>query len=125
MSDDVHATRRRPEQPDAPLDLQAAATELLEQARGLSAGRSARTLTPGGGAPMKQTLLALTKGQRLQDHVAPGPTTLYAIVGQAVLHHGAEQVPLAAGHWAPCPTDPHSVEAETDTVLMLTVAADA
>ena len=122
--DTVHATRRRPSPPEAPLDLHAAATALLDEAHGLAAGRSARTLTPGGGAALKQTLLALTAGQRLQDHVAPGPTTLTGIVGTAVLRHEDRDLTLAAGQWASCPTDPHSLEAETDTVLLITVVTD-
>ena len=119
--DATHAARRRPAPPDAPLDLEAAAEDLLAEAHGLASGRSARTLTPGNGVALKQTLLALTAGQRLQDHVAPGPTTLVGVVGDAVLRHDAGDVPLVAGHWAPCPTEPHSVVAETDTVLLITV----
>jgi quercetin dioxygenase-like cupin family protein len=119
--DAVHATRRRSAPADAPLDLQAAAAQLLDEARALSSGRLAQTLTPGAGAALKQTLLALTAGQQLQEHVAPGPTTLTGLVGRAVLHHGDSEVPLAAGQWAPCPTGPHTLEAETDTVLLITV----
>lgn len=120
----THAPRRRPAPAQAPLDLHAAATDLLAEARGLASGRSARTLTPGGGVALKQTLLALTAGQRLQDHVAPGPTTLTGIIGDAVLRDAAGDVPLVAGHWAPCPAEPHSVVAETDTVLLITVVTD-
>lgn len=121
----THAPRRRPAPAETPLDLQAAAAELLAEARGLTAGRSARTLTPGDGVALKQTLLALTAGQRLQDHVAPGPTTLLGVIGDAVLRHDAGDVPLVAGHWAPCPVEPHSVVAETDTVLLITVATES
>jgi quercetin dioxygenase-like cupin family protein len=123
--DDVHATRRRPAPADAPLDLQAAAAQLLGEARALTSGRLARTLTPGAGAALKQTLLALTAGQQLQEHVAPGPTTLTGIVGHAVLRHGDSEVPLTAGGWTPCPTGPHTLEAETDTVLLITVVPAA
>lgn len=119
--DDVHATRRRPAPADAPLDLQDAATQLLGEARALTSGRLARTLTPGAGVALKQTLLALTAGQQLQEHVAPGPTTLTGVVGHAVLRHEDSEVPLAAGQWAPCPTGPHTLEAESDTVLLITV----
>ena len=117
----VHAIRRQPAPADAPLDLQATAEELLREAHSLASGRSARTLTPGGGAALKQTLLALTAGQQLQEHVAPGPTTLLGVVGESVLRYEGNAVTLAAGQWAPCPTGPHSLEAETDTVLLITV----
>ena len=121
---DAHAPRRHPARAEAPLDLEAAATELLQQAAGLASGRSARTLTPGDGPALTQTLLALTAGQRLQDHVAPGPTTLMGIVGRSVLRHDAGEITLSAGQWAPCPTEQHSLEAETDTVLLMTVAPE-
>jgi quercetin dioxygenase-like cupin family protein len=123
MDTRIHADRRAPEEVSGALDLHAAADGLLDEARQLRAGRSARTLTPGPGAPLKQTLLALTAGQRLQDHVAPGPTTLLGIRGTAVLsgdEHAA--VTLNDGVWASCPTGPHALEAISDAVVLITVA---
>jgi hypothetical protein len=38
----------------------------------LAAGRAALTLTPGVGAALKQTLLALRGGVHLAEHHAPG-----------------------------------------------------
>jgi hypothetical protein len=75
-------SRRPPAPPEGPLDLQAAAQELLAEATSLRSGRAGRTLTTGAGAPVKQTLLALAAGQQLQDHVAPGPTTLIGVHGK-------------------------------------------
>lgn len=118
---DVHAPRRTPAGPDRPLDLREAADELLDEAHGLASGRSARTLTPGAGAVLKQSLLALTAGQRLQDHVAPGPTTLYLVTGTAVLTDEQHAVELVEGAWTPCPVGSHAVEAVTDTVVLITV----
>lgn len=122
---DVHAPRREPTEATGPLDLQAAADELLAEAGRLNAGRSARTLTPGPGAPLKQTLLALMAGQHLQDHLAPGPTTLLGIRGEAVLTHAEVAVTLTEGVWAACPAGPHALEAVTDTVVLLTVTPSA
>lgn len=120
-SNEVHAPRREPTEAEGPLDLHAAADELLAEAGQLSSGRSARTLTPGPGAPLKQTLLALRSGQHLQEHLAPGPTTLLGIRGEAVLTYDEAAVTLTAGVWAACPVGPHSLEAVTDTVVLLTV----
>lgn len=122
---EVHAPRREPAEAEGPLDLQAAADELLAEAGQLNAGRSARTLTPGPGVPLKQTLLALKAGQHLQDHLAPGPTTLLGVRGTTVLTHDEAAVTLAEGVWAPCPVGPHSLEAITDAVVLLTVTASA
>lgn len=106
----IHAPRRHPAAPSAPLDLRQAASELLEQAHGLAAQRSARTLTPGAGAALKQSLLALVGGQRLDDHPAPGPTTLLAISGTILVHHDGETVELPEGSWEICPGGPHALE---------------
>jgi uncharacterized protein (DUF2249 family)/quercetin dioxygenase-like cupin family protein len=118
---EVHAPRRVPAEADGPLDLHAAAEEVLAEASQLRSGRSARTLTPGPGAPLKQTLLALTAGQRLQDHLAPGPTTLLGLRGTALLTHDDAAVTLTDGVWTSCPSGPHSLEAVTDAVVLITV----
>lgn len=118
----AHAPRRSPSAVDEPLDLREAGAELLEAARGLDAGRSARTLTPGTGQPVKQVLLALLAGRRMDDHVAPGPTTLHGITGRVLVHHDGATISLEAGKFVPCPTTRHSVEALDDAVFLLTVA---
>lgn len=123
-STQIHAPRRTPAESNQPLDLEAVAGELLEEAAALAAGRSARTLTPGAGAALKQTLLALTAGQRLQDHVAPGPTTLLGVTGTAVLSDDEQRVTLTEGVWIPCPTGPHSLEAVSDAVVLITVVPE-
>lgn len=122
MSTQVHAPRRVPSEAEGPLDLRVAADELLAEAAGLHAGRSARTLTPGSGAPLKQTLLALRAGERLQDHRAPGPTTLLGVRGTAVLHFDGRSVSLSEHVWTPCPAGPHALEAISDAVVLITVA---
>jgi quercetin dioxygenase-like cupin family protein len=118
----VHAERRNPESPEGPAVLHVLARELLAEAGGLASRRSARTLTPGAGASLKQTLVALKAGARLQDHVAPGPTTLLGIAGTVVLSDDDGRVELAEGGWAPCPRGAHSLEAATDAVVLITVA---
>jgi quercetin dioxygenase-like cupin family protein len=125
MGDEIHAERRDPEQPPGAFDLVEAARELLEQARALAAGRAARTLTPGAGVPLKQSLLAITAGQGLDEHQAPGPATLHVLVGDVVLRTGATELQLRASHWAAIPPDVHDLRAETDAVVLLTVAIAA
>jgi quercetin dioxygenase-like cupin family protein len=122
---EIHAPRRHPAEPDGPLDLQFAASELLDQARSVAAGRAARTLTPGAGATLKQSLLAIRAGGQLHDHVAPDATTLLGIRGTAILSHGQERTTLVDGIWATCPAGPHTLEAVSDTVVLLTVATGA
>lgn len=119
----AHAPRRTPADADQPADLQALAGELLTEAAALSSRRSARTLTPGAGAPLKQSLLALKAGEQLQEHVAPGPTTLLGISGTVVLSDDRSALTLTDGVWATCPQGPHCLEAVSDAVVLITVVA--
>lgn len=125
MSDQIHAERREPQEPGAPFDLSGAADELLDQARNLSAGRAARTLTPGAGGLLKQTLVALTAGTELDEHTTPGPTTIQVLRGTATLRLGGDEVDLDADTWAPIAEEVHDLRAATDTVVLLTVAVRA
>lgn len=124
MSEPAGDARRTPLTPEGAFDLQAASDELLEEARAHDAGRAARTLTPGEGAPLKQTMLALLEGQELSDHRAPDAATLMMLRGRATLTWDGHEVALAEGHWAAIPTAVHAVQARSDTVILLTVAKD-
>jgi quercetin dioxygenase-like cupin family protein len=97
--------------------------ELLAQARELDAGRSARTLTPGAGAELTQTILALTEGTRLQEHQAPGPATIQVLQGRVMLSTAAAEVELSTGEWAPIPDEIHDLAALSDAAVLLTIAA--
>lgn len=123
MTDDRrHADRRDPETPEGSFDLHAAARTLLDQAGDLDAGRSARTLTPRVGGPLKQTLMALRAGRRLAEHRAPGPATLQVLEGSVTLAAGDRTITLAAGEWAVIPDEIHDLSAQVDAVVLLTVA---
>lgn len=97
-----------------------AAAALLDEARAASAGRAGRTLVPGAGAPLKQSLLALVGGQRLADHDSPTAATLQVIQG-AVRLTGGGDVDLRPGDIAPIPPVRHGLEALDDAVVLLTV----
>lgn len=122
MSDEVHAERREPEQPEGAVDLVAEARAVLEQAAVLAAGRSARTLTPGAGAPLTQTLMAITAGRQLHEHQAPGPATLQVLIGEVTLRTGDDELHLRQHQWARIPDEPHDLHADSDAVVLLTVA---
>lgn len=115
---------RTPSTPQGAFNLQAAADDLLAQARDAQNGRAARTLTPGEGAPLKQTLMALLEGRELSDHRSPGAATLVALRGRATLTWGQQELEVPEGHWATIPQAVHGLRAETDLVLLLTVAGD-
>lgn len=125
MVEQVHAERREPEEPQGAFDLVAGARELLAQAGGLAAGRAARTLTPGAGAPLKQTMLALLEGRELDEHQTPGPATIQVLSGRATLRTRDTELELSEGQWASIPAELHDVRAETDVALLLTVVNPA
>lgn len=121
--DGIHAPRREPAAPEAPAELGSIGDELLGQARDLDAGRSARTLTPGAGTALKQTLLALVEGTRLEEHEAPGPASIQVLSGEVRLGVDDRAIELAEGQWALIPDQPHDLTAATDAVVLLTVAS--
>lgn len=124
MTDDaIHLDRREPATPEGAFDLMAAADELLANAHELKAGRSARTLTPGMGAALKQTLLAVCAGRELREHPTPGPTTIQVLKGDVTIHAGDEVLELSAGQWAVVPERNHDLAAGSDSVVLLTVVA--
>lgn len=122
---DVHADRRTPAEPDGPLDISAESDRLLDQARGMSSGRAARTLTPGAHTPLKQTLVALRAGVELDEHQANGPATIQLLRGAATMNSQEGAVQLRAGQWAHIPDAPHNLYADDDTVALITVAPPA
>lgn len=106
-----------------PTDLLEIARELLDEARRNDAGRAARTLTPGAGSPLKQTVLVLTAGASLREHAAPGAATIQVLMGAAHLTSEGTSMPLLAGEWASIPDAVHGLEATEDLAVLLTVAS--
>jgi quercetin dioxygenase-like cupin family protein len=120
----AHAARRSPTTPTEPVDLPALGGDLLTEAAGLAAGRTARTLTPGAGSPLKQTVMALRAGAHLQEHVTPGPASLLVLDGEVALLVGSDRQELEKGTWLSIPREAHELEAVTDAVALITVVAD-
>lgn len=106
------------------LHLPAVAGELLQEARGSTAGRAARTLVPGPALPLKQTLLALVEGASLADHEAPPAATLFVLQGRVRLTAGHEVFDLDAGDHVPIPPVRHGLDAVDDSVVLLSVGTD-
>jgi quercetin dioxygenase-like cupin family protein len=123
--DRVHADRRDPSTPEGVLDLAEAVDELLRTAAGQSAGRAARSLTPGAGDRLKQTLIAIVGGQQLDDHVAPSQATLQVLRGSMTLIAGDRQWRLDGGSWVNLPSEEHRLVAETDSAALITTLADS
>ncbi len=110
---------------DAPgmnkVSLTALAREHLENARAAHSGRSSHTVYGGHEHSLRQTLIALKSGSKLDDHESPGEATLHVL-------HGRVRVTNEPAHWEGSPGDHivipasrHGLQALEDSVVLLTV----
>ncbi len=104
------------------------ADELLEQARGAKAGRASATVR-GHGDRLRETVIALLAGRTLHDHESPGEATLQVLRGEVRLTvpdgpdgTGGEEAALHPGDRTDIPPTRHGLAADTDAVVLLTVA---
>lgn len=105
----------------ASTDLHALAAELLEKARSEHSGRAGRTLAhPVDG--LRQTVIALRADAELGEHESPGPATLLVIRGRVRLVADDESVTLSAHQISPIPNRRHSLHADEDSVVLLSVS---
>jgi quercetin dioxygenase-like cupin family protein len=100
--------------------LDALAVELLDEARGRAARRTARTLVSG--PALRATLIALAEGAELAEHDAPLAATLHVITGRVRLHTHDRDWVLDSNHLTAIPPQRHGLFALTDAVVLLTVA---
>ena len=96
------------------------ADEHLATARGASSGRSAHTVYGGRERTLRQTLIALTAGNQLDEHENPGEATLQVLRGRVRLLTGD-----AAGDLVIVPDARHTLQALEDAAVLLTVAKTA
>lgn len=102
--------------------LTAIARNALEAARAAPNGRSAQTIYGGHEHVLRQTLIALTSGTRLDEHENPGEATIHVLRGRALLVTVDSSWEGADGALLVVPQARHAVEALEDTVILLTVA---
>lgn len=94
----------------------------LEIAKGASSGRSAQTVYGGHEHILRQTMIALRAGTKLQEHENPGEATLHVLHGRVTLIGPDAQWNGSPGDLMFIPDAVHSVEAVHDSVVVLTVA---
>lgn len=107
------------------LSLSSLVSEHLDTARAASSGRSAYTLYGGSGRTLRQTLIALRAGERLEEHASPGEATLQVLHGSVQLVTNGDVLHGAQGDVLVIPDARHSLEASDDAVVLLTVAKKA
>lgn len=104
------------------VDLNRLIDEQLGLAREATSGRSAITIVGDHTRDLRQTLIALVKGERLHEHDSPGEATLHMLVGEASFDMDGRNIPIVAGGYLQIPPERHGLEAITDCAMLLTVA---
>ena len=104
----------------APVSLHSIAEELIAAARANNSHRAARTVLGDQHRQLRHTLIALAEGATMGEHEAPGEGSLYVIEGEVDLRGGSDNARLKAGELAEIPPERHSVQAITESVILLT-----
>jgi quercetin dioxygenase-like cupin family protein len=105
-----------------PIPLGAVVEAQLTAARESPSGRSAHTVHGGRGAVLRQTLLAIAAGNRLDDHDSPGEATLQVLHGRVRLGTATGSQEATAGDLLVVPPERHNLLATVDCAVLLTVA---
>ncbi|MFD1657505.1 LuxR family transcriptional regulator [Streptomyces caeni] len=98
------------------------AEQLLIEAAASPAGRAARTVAALPG--LRTTLIALTAGQELAEHQAPGAALLTCLAGRVRLATTEREWSLHRHTLVPIPPERHRLVADAPAVVMLTVRLD-
>lgn len=98
------------------------ATEHLNKAKNSSAGRSAVTVYGGREHRLRQTLIALKESSGLGEHASPGEATLQILAGSVTFTSESGAHVLKTGDVFAIPDELHAVDANEDSVFLLTVS---
>jgi quercetin dioxygenase-like cupin family protein len=106
------------------LSLDALARELVGQAAGGEKpgdSRVSRTVVGGHEKALRQTVIALAKDAALAEHASPGEATVQVLRGRVTLIAGPESWEGREGDLIIVPDAPHSLTAQADSAVLLTV----
>lgn len=104
------------------MSLTALARQLADKAGNSKSGRSARTVYGGHEHVLRQTVIALAAGQKLDEHENPGEATVYVLTGRVRLCADENAWEGSSGDLLIVPNARHSLEALESSSVLLTVA---
>jgi quercetin dioxygenase-like cupin family protein len=104
------------------ISLTATAREQLKSAERAPSGRSAHTVYGGHEHVLRQTVIALVAGQRLDEHENPGEATVQVLHGRVRLVAGQNSWEGSTGDLIVVPDTRHRLEAIEGSTILLTVA---
>jgi len=102
--------------------LTALADGLLSQAPSASSRRGMRTVGGGRSGLLYQTVIALARGQTLDEHDSPGEATVQVLRGRVRVTVGDDTTDGSPGQLLVLPDTRHTVTALQDAAVLLTVA---
>ncbi|MDT4996860.1 MAG: hypothetical protein QOD45_928 [Pseudonocardiales bacterium] len=100
--------------------LEALGREQLAAAKGTASARAATTIFGGHEHKLRQTVIALREGARLDEHQNPGEATLLVLSGRIELSADGELWAGRTGDFLVIPDSRHAVRAVQDCVMLLT-----
>lgn len=104
------------------VSLTALVRDLLTFAREADSGRSATTVHGGHDRSLRQTVMALRKGEHMHEHEHPGEVTVHVLHGRVRLVAGPESWDGLPGDLLVMPERRHRVEAVQDSAFLFTTA---
>jgi quercetin dioxygenase-like cupin family protein len=102
--------------------LTALADGLLSHALSASSRRDMRTIDGGRPHLLYQSVIALARGQRIEEHHNPGEASVQVLRGRVRVTAGDDTTDGSPGQLLIVPGARHSLTALEDSVVLLTVA---
>jgi len=104
------------------ISLDALARQQLAAAVAAPSGRAADTAFGGHEKVLRQTVMAFRAGTQLSEHQNPGAASVFVLRGWVRLRTVNESCHVNTGDLLIVPEGLHSLEAEEDSAILMTVA---